>query len=195
MLNRGSFNSVAQHIGHKLEDETIKSSMEQAQYTLHSYMHLFNLTFGVNDFSLCCVAMVTDESMELLYAEGKGVVFEQVLRWVQSPKEHLRSSGVLAIGNFARNGESRLTGRTFVASLASGPHVCGLTGHRVTYLWPHWPHLYGLTGHRAICLWLCWPSCVYICMYFYIYIAFKNYICMHTFLKEIKKIQTNVENY
>ena len=85
------------------------------------------------------IAMVTDESMELLYAEGKGVVFEQVLRWVQSPKEHLRSSGVLAIGNFARNGESRPAGHTLVALLATGPHDCGLTGHRATGLWAHWP--------------------------------------------------------
>ncbi|KAK2186270.1 hypothetical protein NP493_207g02024 [Ridgeia piscesae] len=53
---------------------------------------------------LVVLLLTGDESMELLYDEGKGVVFEQVLRWVQSPKEHLRSSGVLAIGNFARNG-------------------------------------------------------------------------------------------
>jgi len=101
-------------------------------------MHLFNLKccVSVNDFSLCYVAMATDESMELLYDEGKGVVFEQVLRWVQSPKEHLRSSGVLAIGNFARNGESRLAGHTFVASLTTGPHVCGLTGlHGCVYMY------------------------------------------------------------
>ena len=44
--------------------------------------------------------------MELLYAEGKGVIFEQVLQWIKSSKEHLRASGVLAIGNFARNGMS-----------------------------------------------------------------------------------------
>lgn len=52
---------------------------------------------------LVVLLLTGDESMELLYAEGKGVIFEQVLRWIQSSKEHLRSSGVLAIGNFARN--------------------------------------------------------------------------------------------
>ena len=46
-----------------------------------------------------------DPSMDILYEDGKGPVYEESLSWLQSASEHLRMSGALAIGNFARNGK------------------------------------------------------------------------------------------
>lgn len=43
--------------------------------------------------------------MDILYEEGKGLVYTESVSWLQSPSEHLKMSGALAIGNFARNGE------------------------------------------------------------------------------------------
>ena len=49
---------------------------------------------------------IVDPSMDILYEDGKGPVFKESLSWLQSASEHLRMSGALAIGNFARNGKS-----------------------------------------------------------------------------------------
>ena len=53
--------------------------------------------------------------MDILYEDGKGSVFKESLSWLQSASEHLRMSGALAIGNFARNGKS--FGSTFLSPL------------------------------------------------------------------------------
>lgn len=46
----------------------------------------------------------SDESMELLFYNGKGNVFVSMVNWLSSNVEELQVSGVLAIGNFARAG-------------------------------------------------------------------------------------------
>jgi hypothetical protein len=48
---------------------------------------------------------VSDVSMNTLYAEGKGKVFQQMMSWLSSGDEDLQITGVLAMGNFARTGK------------------------------------------------------------------------------------------
>ncbi|KAK5640016.1 hypothetical protein RI129_010827 [Pyrocoelia pectoralis] len=44
-----------------------------------------------------------DEPMDLLYNNGNGVLFKNMLTWLRSDDFDLLSTGILAIGNFARN--------------------------------------------------------------------------------------------
>lgn len=48
--------------------------------------------------------VISDVSMNILYAEGKGKVFQQMVAWLSSGDEDLQITGVLAMGNFARTG-------------------------------------------------------------------------------------------
>lgn len=56
--------------------------------------------------SQTAVAIVTDESMKLLFQNGHGEVYRRVINWLSSPVEDLLVSGVLAVVNFARAGKS-----------------------------------------------------------------------------------------
>jgi len=53
-----------------------------------------------------CVC-VPDESMQKCFGEGSGLVYRDVLSWLQSHNTQLQLSGALAVANFARNGETR----------------------------------------------------------------------------------------
>lgn len=48
---------------------------------------------------------VPDESMQKCFGEGSGVVYQDILAWLQSSNTQLQLSGALAIANFARNGK------------------------------------------------------------------------------------------
>lgn len=48
---------------------------------------------------------MSDESMQKCFGEGSGLVYQDVLSWLQSSNTQLQLSGALAIANFARNGE------------------------------------------------------------------------------------------
>jgi hypothetical protein len=42
--------------------------------------------------------------METLFKNGEGPVFYEMIKWLDSDIDHLKLSGALAVGNFARNG-------------------------------------------------------------------------------------------
>ncbi|XP_066576909.1 rap1 GTPase-GDP dissociation stimulator 1 isoform X1 [Amia ocellicauda] len=52
---------------------------------------------------LMVLLLLGDESMQKLFEEGKGSVFQRVLSWVPSHNHQLQLAGALAIANFARN--------------------------------------------------------------------------------------------
>lgn len=54
---------------------------------------------------LCVCVCVSDESMQKCFGEGSGVVYQDILSWLQSSNTQLQLSGALAIANFARNGK------------------------------------------------------------------------------------------
>ncbi|XP_060895343.1 rap1 GTPase-GDP dissociation stimulator 1-B isoform X1 [Labrus mixtus] len=47
--------------------------------------------------------LLGDESMQKCFGEGSGLVYQDVLSWLQSSNTQLQLSGALAIANFARN--------------------------------------------------------------------------------------------
>lgn len=47
--------------------------------------------------------LTSDDCMNILYNNGKGKMYENMLKWLDSNDLDLLSSGILAIGNFARN--------------------------------------------------------------------------------------------
>lgn len=50
---------------------------------------------------------ISDESMQKCFGEGSGLVYQDVLSWLQSSNTQLQLSGALAIANFARNGNNK----------------------------------------------------------------------------------------
>lgn len=60
---------------------------------------------------------VSDESMQKCFGEGSGLVYQDVLSWLQSSNNQLQLSGALAIANFARNGEIFVLRKTIAQSL------------------------------------------------------------------------------
>ncbi|KAH0623441.1 hypothetical protein JD844_006190 [Phrynosoma platyrhinos] len=47
--------------------------------------------------------LLGDESMQQLFAEGKGVIYQNIATWLTSKHRQLQLTGALAIANFARN--------------------------------------------------------------------------------------------
>ncbi|XP_053392610.1 rap1 GTPase-GDP dissociation stimulator 1-like isoform X2 [Mercenaria mercenaria] len=54
---------------------------------------------------LLILLLTGEKSMEILFDDGKGEIFSESLKWLESNKEHLQLSGALAVGNFARSDE------------------------------------------------------------------------------------------
>ncbi|XP_018335360.1 rap1 GTPase-GDP dissociation stimulator 1 [Agrilus planipennis] len=52
---------------------------------------------------LIVLILTGDESMEYLYDKGNGKLYQNMLLWLDSDDIDLKSTGILAIGNFARN--------------------------------------------------------------------------------------------
>ncbi|CAB1343598.1 unnamed protein product [Coregonus sp. 'balchen'] len=52
--------------------------------------------------------LLGDESMQKCFGEGTGVVYQDVLSWLQSSNTQLQLSGALAIANFARNASNKV---------------------------------------------------------------------------------------
>nr|XP_022910252.1 rap1 GTPase-GDP dissociation stimulator 1-B-like [Onthophagus taurus] len=52
---------------------------------------------------LIVLILTGDEAMNLLYDNGNGIVYEQMITWMDSSDPDLVSTAVLAIGNFARS--------------------------------------------------------------------------------------------
>lgn len=59
--------------------------------------HLFKLATD-----LIVIVLNGDTSMTMLYGDGNGKVYLNMLQWVQTHNVELQTSGVLALGNFAR---------------------------------------------------------------------------------------------
>lgn len=47
----------------------------------------------------------TDKGAETMFANGEGPVFIESVKWLEDEDSRLQMAAVLAIGNFARNGQ------------------------------------------------------------------------------------------
>lgn len=56
-------------------------------------------------FRLLSSYWTTDESMQKLFANGCGIIYEKVGTWLASKHPQLQLTGALAVANFARNGK------------------------------------------------------------------------------------------
>lgn len=61
-----------------------------------SKLSMFSRTIiGIHFFNI-------DEAMDFLYNNGEGVVYKDMVLWLDSPDSDLQNAAILAIGNFAR---------------------------------------------------------------------------------------------
>uniref|UniRef100_A0A8K9X5E9 Si:dkey-191g9.5 n=1 Tax=Oncorhynchus mykiss TaxID=8022 RepID=A0A8K9X5E9_ONCMY len=71
--------------------------------------------------------LLGDESMQKCFGEGTGVVYRDVLSWLQSSNTQLQLSGALAIANFARNDSNCVK----MLELGVVPHILTLLEQHV----------------------------------------------------------------
>ncbi|XP_055773542.1 rap1 GTPase-GDP dissociation stimulator 1-like isoform X1 [Salvelinus fontinalis] len=71
--------------------------------------------------------LLGDESMQKCFGEGTGVVYQDVLSWLQSSNTQLQLSGALAIANFARNDSNCVK----MLELGVVPHILTLLEQHV----------------------------------------------------------------
>ncbi|KAM4730330.1 rap1 GTPase-GDP dissociation stimulator 1-B isoform 1-T1 [Anableps anableps] len=71
--------------------------------------------------------LLGDESMQKCFGEGSGVVYQDILSWLQSSNTQLQLSGALAIANFARNDNNCVK----MLDLGVVPHILTLLEQHV----------------------------------------------------------------
>ncbi|MEQ2202013.1 hypothetical protein XENOCAPTIV_022305, partial [Xenoophorus captivus] len=71
--------------------------------------------------------LLGDESMQKCFGEGSGVVYQDILSWLQSSNTQLQLSGALAIANFARNDSNCVK----MLDLGVVPHILTLLEQHV----------------------------------------------------------------
>lgn len=73
------------------------------QKTWHYKPQNFILLFEYADKFFFTV--YTDKGAETMFANGEGPVFIESVKWLEDEDSRLQMAAVLAIGNFARNGQ------------------------------------------------------------------------------------------
>ncbi|XP_050393873.1 rap1 GTPase-GDP dissociation stimulator 1 isoform X1 [Patella vulgata] len=96
------------------ECETIKENLASTNLSNH-LIQIIQSNVGKSDSDsqqkikmasdLMVSLLVGDKSMEMLFGNGDGQVFVESVKWLSSENDHLKTSGALAIGNFARSDE------------------------------------------------------------------------------------------
>ncbi|XP_056148186.1 rap1 GTPase-GDP dissociation stimulator 1 [Lampris incognitus] len=91
---------------------------------------------GTDPHDLCSIKIASnlivslllgDESMQKCFGEGTGLVYQDVLSWLQSSNSQLQLSGALAIANFARNDSNCVK----MLELGVVPHILTLLEQHV----------------------------------------------------------------
>ncbi|XP_068597213.1 rap1 GTPase-GDP dissociation stimulator 1 [Brachionichthys hirsutus] len=97
---------------------------------------IWGLQGGSDPHDLCSIKIASnlivslllgDESMQQCFGEGSGVVYRDVLSWLQSSNAQLQLSGALAIANFARNDSNCVK----MLDLGVVPHILALLEQHV----------------------------------------------------------------
>ncbi|XP_058507975.1 rap1 GTPase-GDP dissociation stimulator 1 [Solea solea] len=97
---------------------------------------IWDLQGGSDPHDLCSIKIASnlivslllgDESMQRCFGEGSGVVYQDVLSWLQSSNTQLQLSGALAIANFARNDSNCVK----MLDLGVVPHILTLLEQHV----------------------------------------------------------------
>uniref|UniRef100_A0A3Q1HNM4 Uncharacterized protein n=1 Tax=Anabas testudineus TaxID=64144 RepID=A0A3Q1HNM4_ANATE len=103
---------ILEILGSLGESDTLKLQFAESGVPEALSEMIRGLQGGSDPHDLCSIKIASnlivslllgDESMQKCFGEGSGLVYQDVLSWLQSSNTQLQLSGALAIANFARN--------------------------------------------------------------------------------------------
>ncbi|XP_033957080.1 rap1 GTPase-GDP dissociation stimulator 1-B isoform X1 [Pseudochaenichthys georgianus] len=118
------------------ESDTLKLQFAESGVPEALSEMIRSLQGGSDPHDLCSIKIASnlivslllgDESMQKCFGEGSGVVYQDVLSWLQSSNTQLQLSGALAIANFARNDSNCVK----MLDLGVVPHILTLLEQHV----------------------------------------------------------------
>ncbi|XP_030012347.1 rap1 GTPase-GDP dissociation stimulator 1 isoform X1 [Sphaeramia orbicularis] len=127
---------VLEILGSLGESDTLKLQFAESGVPEALSEMIRNLQGGSDPHDLCSIKIASnlivslllgDESMQKCFGEGSGVVYQDVLSWLQSTNTQLQLSGALAIANFARNDSNCVK----MLDLGVVPHILTLLEQHV----------------------------------------------------------------
>uniref|UniRef100_A0A8D3B7G1 Uncharacterized protein n=1 Tax=Scophthalmus maximus TaxID=52904 RepID=A0A8D3B7G1_SCOMX len=118
------------------ESDTLKLQFAESGVPEALSEMIRGLQGGCDPHDLCSIKIASnlivslllgDESMQKCFGEGSGLVYQDVLSWLQSTNTQLQLSGALAIANFARNDSNCVK----MLDLGVVPHILTLLEQHV----------------------------------------------------------------
>ncbi|XP_068455467.1 rap1 GTPase-GDP dissociation stimulator 1-B, partial [Clinocottus analis] len=127
---------ILEILGSLGESDTLKLQFAESGVPEALSEMIQGLQGGSDPHDLCSIKIASnlivslllgDESMQKCFGEGSGLVYQDVLSWLQSHNTQLQLSGALAIANFARNDSNCVK----MLDLGVVPHILTLLEQHV----------------------------------------------------------------
>ncbi|XP_059215820.1 rap1 GTPase-GDP dissociation stimulator 1-B isoform X3 [Centropristis striata] len=127
---------ILEILGSLGESDTLKLQFAESGVPEALSEMIRTLQGGSDPHDLCSIKIASnlivslllgDESMQKCFGEGSGLVYQDVLSWLQSSNTQLQLSGALAIANFARNDSNCVK----MLDLGVVPHILTLLEQHV----------------------------------------------------------------
>ncbi|XP_071759830.1 rap1 GTPase-GDP dissociation stimulator 1-B [Centroberyx gerrardi] len=127
---------ILEVLGSLGESDTLKLQFAESGVPEALSEMIRGLQGGSDPHDLCSIKIASnlivslllgDESMQKCFGEGSGLVYQDVLSWLQSSNTQLQLSGALAIANFARNDSNCVK----MLDLGVVPHILTLLEQHV----------------------------------------------------------------
>eukprot|EP00064_Thunnus_orientalis_P004741 superscaffoldBa00000441_g4753 len=127
---------ILEILGSLGESDTLKLQFAESGVPEALSEMIRGLQGGSDPHDLCSIKIASnlivslllgDESMQKCFGEGSGLVYQDVLSWLQSSNTQLQLSGALAIANFARNDSNCVK----MLDLGVVPHILTLLEQHV----------------------------------------------------------------
>ncbi|XP_037637402.1 rap1 GTPase-GDP dissociation stimulator 1 isoform X1 [Sebastes umbrosus] len=127
---------ILEILGSLGESDTLKLQFAESGVPEALSEMIQGLQGGSDPHDLCSIKIASnlivslllgDESMQKCFGEGSGLVYQDVLSWLQSSNTQLQLSGALAIANFARNDSNCVK----MLDLGVVPHILTLLEQHV----------------------------------------------------------------
>lgn len=127
---------ILEILGSLGESDTLKLQFAESGVPEALSEMIHGLQGGSDPHDLCSIKIASnlivslllgDESMQKCFGEGSGLVYQDVLSWLQSSNTQLQLSGALAIANFARNDSNCVK----MLDLGVVPHILTLLEQHV----------------------------------------------------------------
>ncbi|XP_034408252.1 rap1 GTPase-GDP dissociation stimulator 1, partial [Cyclopterus lumpus] len=127
---------ILEILGSLGESDTLKLQFAESGVPEALSAMIQGLQGGSDPHDLCSIKIASnlivslllgDESMQKCFGEGSGLVYQDVLSWLQSHNTQLQLSGALAVANFARNDSNCVK----MLDLGVVPHILSLLEQHV----------------------------------------------------------------